>query len=288
MLFLTGAAGKTGRSILQALSASGIEAKVLVRSSNQADPIRSIGNFEIVIGDLRDSSTFESKMADVDTIYYICPNIAPDELEIGNKLIEISRANHVERFIYHSVLHPQIESMPHHWQKLRFEETIFASGIDFTILQPCAYMQNILAGWNKVLTEHKYVIPYNVSARLSIVDLDDIGEAAAKIIAGSNYSNTILELAGPEPLTQSEVAVKMSEALGFQVEAVEQPRKEWENNARKNGMDDRQIGILLKMFEYYDQYGLVGNSWVLEQLLERKATTFKQFITRIQKTGDGS
>ena len=36
-------------------------------------------------------------------------------------------------------------SMPHHWLKMRVEEKLFASGLPFTILQPAAYMQNVLA-----------------------------------------------------------------------------------------------------------------------------------------------
>lgn len=286
MIFLTGAAGKTGRSILRALSASGMRAKVLVRSSKQADSIRSIGDFEIVLGDLRDPSTYEPGLIDVDKIYYICPNIAPDELEIGKALIKIAKHNNIQRFIYHSVLHPQVEAMPHHWQKMRVEETLFTSGIEFTILQPCAYMQNVLAGWKRITEEGKYLVPYSVSSRLSIVDLIDVGEAAARIISGEDFANAIFELAGPEALSQSEVAAELSTALRRSVEAIEQPRIDWKLNAQQNGLDARQIDVLMKMFEYYDQYGLVGNPWVLERLLNRKPTTFKQFLARILNFGE--
>ncbi len=286
MLFLTGAAGKTGRSILRALAASKISAKVLVRSSKQADSIRSIGDFEVVLGDLRDPSTYKSGLQGVDKIYYICPNIAPDELEIGNALIKIAQQNNIQHFIYHSVLHPQIEAMPHHWQKLRMEETLFTSGIDFTVLQPCAYMQNVLAGWKRILDEGKYVVPYQISSRLSIVDLNDVGEAAARIISGANYANAIFELAGPEPLSQSEVAAEMSAALKRPIKAIEQSRDDWKHNAQQGGMEDRQIDVLLKMFEYYDLHGLVGNPWILENLLNRKPTTFKEFLVRILNSGE--
>ncbi len=286
MIFLTGAAGKTGRSILRALSASGMRAKVLVRSSKQADSIRSIGDFEIVLGDLRDPSTYESNLINVDQIYYICPNIAPDELEIGKTLIKIARQFNIQRFIYHSVLHPQVEAMPHHWQKMRMEETLFTCGINFTILQPCAYMQNVLAGWKKITEEGKYIVPYSVSSRLSIVDLNDVGEAAARIISSRDFANAILELAGPEALSQSEVAAELSTVLGRSVEAIELSHAEWKHNAQQSGMDARQIEVLINMFEYYDQYGLVGNPWVLEHILNRKPTTFKQFLARILNFGE--
>jgi hypothetical protein len=31
------------------------------------------------------------------------------------------------RLVYHSVLHPQTEQMPHHWHKLRVEEMLLES-----------------------------------------------------------------------------------------------------------------------------------------------------------------
>jgi uncharacterized protein YbjT (DUF2867 family) len=77
MLFLTGAAGKTGRSILRALAASRIRAKVLVRSSKQADSIRAIGDFEMILGDLRDPATFTSNLQGVDKILIFVQNVAP-------------------------------------------------------------------------------------------------------------------------------------------------------------------------------------------------------------------
>jgi uncharacterized protein YbjT (DUF2867 family) len=147
-------------------------------------------------------------------------------------------------------------------------------------------MQNVLAGWKRITEEGKYLVPYSVSSRLSIVDLIDVGEAAARIISGEDFANAIFELAGPEALSQSEVAAELSTALRRSVEAIEQPRIDWKLNAQQNGLDARQIDVLMKMFEYYDQYGLVGNPWVLERLLNRKPTTFKQFLARILNFGE--
>lgn len=68
-------------------------------------------------------------------VYHICPNVHPQEVEIGRIAIDAARAAHVERFVFHSVLRPQIEAMPHHWRKLRVEEMLLASGLNFTILR---------------------------------------------------------------------------------------------------------------------------------------------------------
>jgi uncharacterized protein YbjT (DUF2867 family) len=136
MIFLTGAAGKTGHAILAALAKLNAPVKPLVRSEAQAVDIQNIAKFDCITGDLRKLADLESQLDAVDIIYYICPNVAPDELEIGNNLIQMAKKKRISRFIYHSVLHPNIESMPHHWQKMRMEEALFASGLDFTIYSP--------------------------------------------------------------------------------------------------------------------------------------------------------
>ncbi|MFN8458488.1 MAG: NmrA family NAD(P)-binding protein [Anaerolineae bacterium] len=72
------------------------------------------------------------------------PQHAPDEVAIGRAAIAVAKAAGGPRSVYHSVLHPHTEKMPHHWHKLRVEELLFESGLEWTILQPAAYMQNVL------------------------------------------------------------------------------------------------------------------------------------------------
>ena len=285
MILVTGAAGKTGVSILRNLIQHRVAVRALVRNQHQSDKVAGFSNIETIIGDLQDEVSLTKAVAGVHTIYTICPNMSPDELKIVKSLIRIAQQNNVTRFVYHSVLHPQAESMPHHWQKMRVEESILTSGLDFTILQPCAYMQNILAGWNSVLVG-QYIVPYNLNSRISIVDLEDIAKVAAKVLTEPGHSNAIYELCGPENLSQYELADQISRILKQPVEAVEQSRQNWQQNAYESGMQKHQIELLLKMFEYYDKFGLVGNSSVLEYLLGRKPTTFKEFLARITSPGD--
>jgi len=287
MILITGAAGKTGNAVLNALALRGVRTKALVRSAEQGEKIIKIHKTEIVIGDLRDVQALRLALEGVSKIYFIAPNMAPDELEIGSQLIKVAREKGINRFVYHSVLHPQVSAMPHHWNKLLMEEALFTSGLNFTILQPCAYMQNVLGTWDRIKNEGKYVVPYSVESRISIVDLDDIGKVAANVLMQTGHANAIYELAGPEPLSQVEVAAKMSAVLGREVSAVEQPHAEWEKNAHSGGLGEQEIEWLLKMFTYYDQYGLIGNSRTLQSLLDEVPTSFTQFLERTLKKESG-
>jgi uncharacterized protein YbjT (DUF2867 family) len=157
------------------------------------------------------------------------------------------------------------------------EESLFKSGLAFTILQPCAYMQNILGGWNSI-KEGKYITPYKVNARISIVDLDDVATAAAKVMSQPGHDYAIYELAGPQALSQTEVARELSSSLGIKVAAVEQSRESWRENAIKNGMGGYPLQTLIQMFEYYDKFGFIGNPTTLHHLLGHEPNSFQQFL----------
>lgn len=285
MILLTGAAGKTGTTILMYLIQIGARVRCLVRNQDQAEKVNSFGSTEFVIGDLNDTQKLEQAATGVQKIYYIAPNVSTDELTIGKRLIALAKKHNLSRFVYHSVLHPHIEAMPHHWQKMRMEEALFSSGLDFTILQPCAYMQNILGNLKSILNG-SFSVPYQMNARISMVDLEDVANVAAKVLTEPDHSHAIYELAGPENLSQIEVAGHLSNALGLTVNAVEQSREEWEFKARTAGMRENQIKVLLQMFEYYDKFGFTGNSKVLEFLLGEKPVAFNQFLARISPLGE--
>ncbi len=277
MILVTGAAGKTGRAVLQALARRGRQARAWLRRPEQGEDRLSA---DTVVGDLEDARLWMEACRGIDSIYLICPNMYARELEVSRLAMRAAREAGVKRIVYHSVLHPQTEEMPHHWQKLRVEEEIFRSGLPFTIVQPCAYMQNVLAYKEEIEATGRYSVPYDVEARFALVDLDDVAQAAARVLTESGHEGAVYELAGPANLSSVEIAQSLAEGLGRQVEAVETPLEAWKCTARAGGMPSETVGWLAAMFGYYDRYGLVGNGNVLGWLLERTPTSLAQFMER--------
>ncbi len=280
MILVTGAAGKTGRAVIRALAAAGRPVRGLVRRPGQADLVRGAGARETVVADLLDAHSLAEATRGVRAIYHICPNINPDEVTIGRSAIAAAQAAGVERFVYHSVLHPQAEAMPHHWLKLRVEEMLFESGLSYTILQPAAYMQNVLAYWPQITGEGLYPVPYSTEAQLSLVDLADVAAVALRVLTEPGHADATYELAGPEALSAEEVTAILARHLGRPVRAEAVSPDTWEDRARAAGMGEYQMQTLLAMFRYYDLYGLTGNPRVLAWLLGRPPGTFAQLIGR--------
>ena len=281
MILVTGAAGKTGRTVISALAQRGAVVRAYVHRGTQVASIHAAGAGEVVVGEFHDAATLRQAMQGVHALYHICPNMHPDEVAIGQQMIAAALAAEVEHFVYHSVLHPQTAAMPHHWHKLQVEELLFAAKLPFTILQPTAYMQNLLGGWSQIRNQGLYTIPYPAETRLCLVDLEDVGAIAATVLTQPGHRGATYELVGTPPLTQIEVAAILAAAVEHPVRVEVLPHAAWEHNARASGLNDYAIDTLLKMFIYYEQYGLIGNPNVLGWLLGRSPTSLAAFVQRV-------
>jgi NAD(P)H dehydrogenase (quinone) len=281
MILITGAGGKTGKAVIKALVARGAPVRAFVRNPAHESALKMIGAREVVIGAMDDPQALARATDGVEAIYHICPNVSPHEMSFATALIAAATGSSVSRFVYHSVLHPQIGAMPHHWNKLRVEEMLFSSKLDITILQPTAYMQNSLAEWDRMVRDGIYRVPYPIDTRLSLVDLEDVAEAAATVLTNASHSGATYELVGTPPLSQIEIADAFSRALKKPVRAEAEIVESWDARAHGAGMEDYARETLIKMFRAYARDGLKGNANVLSWLLGRPPASFEDFARRI-------
>jgi uncharacterized protein YbjT (DUF2867 family) len=280
MILITGAGGKTGKALVKVLSK--VESVcAFVHRKEHLSALKSLGAEKVIIGDMRDETAMRSAMQGVRSVYHTCPNMHPDEIVIGELVISTAREAGVEHFVFHSVLHPQTEKMHHHWDKLRVEERLFESGLPFTILQPAPYMQNLLTGWKSIVEDGILRVPYSIKSRFSFIDLEDIAEVAKIVLTESNHKNAIYELAGTLPLSHVEVAEIFSRVLKHEVHAEREEIGDWRLQVRE--LSEYALENLVRMFEYYDKWGLVGNPNVLRWVLKKEPTSLELFAERIVK-----
>jgi uncharacterized protein YbjT (DUF2867 family) len=281
MILVTGAAGKTGQAITKELVNQSLPVRAWVHRPEQVDDLMATGATEAIAGDAGDWNLVCRAIEGVQSLYFISPNVTPQELTFARLAMKAAIEQQPDiHFVYHSVLHPQTKRMPHHWLKLRVEELLFESGLSFTILQPAAYMQNILVHWLSITQAGIYPVPYGPKTRLGMVDLEDVAQAAAAVLSQAGHRGAIYELAGPEALSQTEVGEILSRELGRNVRVQQIALADWEREARDRGLGQYQIRILSRMFNYYDQFGFWGNSNILRGLLGRRPVDFAQFVAR--------
>jgi NAD(P)H dehydrogenase (quinone) len=278
MILVTGAAGKTGQAVVKALAAKGARVRAFIRRPEQAAAVKALGASEASLGRFEDACALSLAAAGTRAIYHICPNVSRDELSVARTVAAAAREHKVKRFVFHSVLHPQIEAMPHHWEKMRVEEMLLTADFDLTILQPTAYMQNILGAWRGIVEDGVFRTPYPADTRLSLVDLDDVAEVAARVLTEDGHDGATYELVGTAPLSQTEIATAIGAALNRDVSVEAEPVEAWEARVRAAEMGEHQRATLAAMFRYYARHGLAGNPNTLRWLLGRAPHDLAHFI----------
>lgn len=279
-VLVTGAGGRTGQAIVPALVGAGHAVRVFVRRAESGAALKALGAAEVCQGDLNDDAGVADALDGIDALYHIPPTMSPDEVAIGKRLIAAGQYAALGHFVYHSVLHPQIQGLPHHWSKLFVEEALIESGLPFTILQPCSYMQNTLGDWKNITGKGAHTMAFSVDRALSLIDLVDVAAVAAKVTGNPDHHGAIYELAGPA-LSVRDKARVLSDVLGREVRAVQESVAEWKEKVTAGGMPAHMVEGRAKMFAHYDESGLVGNPGILEYLLGRAPTSFSQFVTRV-------
>ncbi len=280
MILVTGAAGKTGLAVIRELKENGAAVRGLIHQDSYCDVVLAAGADEILHGNLLNKKEIQRAMDGVRAVYHIPPNVHPREVEIGEVAISTALESGVQHFVYHSVLHPQIEAMPHHWLKLRVEERLIASGLSFTILQPTSYMQNITSQLHRIKERGIYQVPYSPETRLCLVDLVDVARVAAIVLADTTHDGAVYQLVGTGLISQNEIAALISKLLGQEISAEQVSLENWQEQVAKTGLGSYQISALVKMFLHYQAHGFSGSPRMLAWLLGRQPTSLEECLQR--------
>ena len=273
-VLVVGAAGKTGLAVSRALAARGVTVRALVRTDARRSEVLRAGAAEVAVADLASGEGLDAAVSGVDAVYHLAPNVHPDEVGIARRVATAAVAAGVTRLVLHSVLHPHDRSMPHHLRKADAEEVVRAVVPSWTVLQPAAYLQNLLAA----ARQGSLAVPYSPDAPFTFVDLEDVAQVAATVLTGPGHERATYELAGDLTSVRG-LAAEATAVLGHPVRAVGTDPAAWAAGpGRELPVQARED--LLAMFAAYDRRGLAGNATVLTHLLGRPPTTWAELLRR--------
>ena len=253
---VVGASGKTGQAISAALEARDVTVTAIGRAQ---------------WGDLAGA------LSGCAAVSVIAPNFHPDEPAYVAEVLAAAHAAGVRRVVYHSVATPYAPAMPHHLAKARAEDLVRRSSSAWSVVQPCAYVQNLvplLLSGTPLLE-----VPYAVDRPFGLVDLADVAEATARILLEDGHVGATYELGGPALVTVADVAAEASTVLDRTIAAVRSDPSAWASGPGA-GLDVRERAGLLAMYGYYDRHGLPAGGRVLRHLLGGRSTTLRETLTR--------
>jgi uncharacterized protein YbjT (DUF2867 family) len=279
-VLMVGATGKYAGLVLPELKKRGATVRALVRNEESAQAALERGADETTLGDLEDAASLSAAAAGTEAVFHINPAFAPQETEMGLAMLKAAEDAGVTKFVFSGVIHPSLSQLPNHAAKLPIEEAIYESGMIFTVLQPTMFMQTIEQGWDEVVRQNRFSLPYSKQVRVCYVDYRDVAEAAALALTGDKLDYGTFELCAEGMVNRIELALLMSDVLGRNVEADESAFDDW---AEKAHIPEGPLREGLKrMYGDYDEFGFPGgNPLVLEAILGRPPRTLRQFFQEL-------
>lgn len=279
-VFISCANGKTGYAVTRALVARAARVRGLVRQSAHFERLQAIGA-EAVLGDLEDPASLVAAAAGCNVVMHIGPPMDPREVEATQAMLAAANAANAGQFIYYSVMQPLRQDVEHHRRKLLAEARVVESGIPYTLLQPIRYMQHLEPIWNEVRQNGVHAMPFNTREKFNVVDLEDLAQASAIVATDPGHLWATYELAGPEALSQDDMASRLSELLGRPVTARAISPEHYAAAAKARGFSAERIGWAQTMNRHYDAHGFRGNPNILRWLLGREPTSYQDYVRRL-------
>ena len=276
-ILVVGATGRFAGLVVPELTRRGATVRALVHDSGKEPAARQAGAEETVVADLNEPDTLPAAVKGVDAVFHIGPAFAPSEARMGISLVHAAKNADVRKFVFSGVIHPSIAKMRNHSEKLPVEEAMLESGMNFAILQPTMFMQNLAASWPRIVESGRFALPYSTQARACYVDYRDVAEAAALALTSDRLDYGTFELCAGGMLNRIELAALMSEAAGRKIEATQISFEEFATQSKIPEGPLREG--LRKMYEDYDQFGFPGgNDLVLRAVLEREPRTLRAYL----------
>jgi uncharacterized protein YbjT (DUF2867 family)/predicted SnoaL-like aldol condensation-catalyzing enzyme len=235
-----------------------------------------------VVADFAAPDSLKRALTGIDSVFLVCSPI-PQLVELEINMIEAAKQSGVKHLVLNSALgagdYPK--SFPV-WHRT-VEDRLKASGLGYTILRPNSFMQNILAYNAPSIRAQGAFYGAAGDAKYSYLDVRDIATAAANIFASpSAHRGNVYELNGPEAVTLSELAGRISMAANRMVTYVNIPEEAQRKGMMDLGMPEWQVTALLDLQRYYigGQGGEVTD--VLPTLLGKQPVTLDQFLVEFK------
>ncbi|NNN31849.1 NAD(P)H-binding protein [Streptomyces sp. S3(2020)] len=205
MILVTGSTGTVGRLLVGRLPAE-LPVRLMAR-----DPSKITGaaaTAQKAAGDYSDPQSLAMALEGVRTAFLVTTRVAGDEDAAFVRAARMAGVRRVVKLSAAAVLDERADDLITRWQRAS-EELLRASGLEWTLLRPRAFMSNCLSWAQSVRSVRTVRALYGTSGN-ACVDPRDIAEAAVRVLTEEGHAQRAYSLTGPEALT----AVGQTQELG--------------------------------------------------------------------------
>jgi NAD(P)H dehydrogenase (quinone) len=274
MIVVTGATGKLGHHVVEALLKNGVPAGKIVaavRSPEKAADLAALG-VAVRQADYSKPETLESAFSGAEKVLLISSNELGSRMVQHQAVIDACVKANVKLLAYTSLLRADTSTLLLRKEHLATEEAIRASGLPFVMLRNGWYLENNTESLGAAL-EHGAIIGASGDGRFSSASREDYAGAAAAVLANEGHGNKVYELAGDTSFSMMDLAAEVSRASGKPVAYVNMSEKEYAGALAGFGLPGELVEMLADSSAGAAKGELESTSRDLYTLLGRATTT---------------
>jgi uncharacterized protein YbjT (DUF2867 family) len=273
-VLLFGSTGKIGPHVARALVRKGHGVRAFVRDAVRAKSLLPDG-VDIVEGDLAQVGPAIEGISSVFLLTSHGPDMASTQIGLLKQIPDASI-----RIVKISGTSTVIRSdgpdagRQHH----EVEQYCSSLGNPYVILRPNAFMQTLVSGMAAGIRTTGTVRNPLGTAKLSLVDAADIGEAAADALVDEKHNSKTYVLTGPAAHTYRDVAATIADVAGVSTAVVDVEPSEAAAALRARGGTAWEADHLEEMLKIFRAGKSAYVTDDIEQVLGRKPRTVADFI----------
>jgi uncharacterized protein YbjT (DUF2867 family) len=276
MILVIGGTGQVGCEVVKQLAQAKAKARVLVRSAQKAEEAKKLG-LETVEGDFTNIPSLEAALKGVEKLFLLTPagsHQADQEIAV----MEAAKKAGVKHIVLVSAVgaHPS-SPITLAQQHAKSEDHLKGMGLAYTILQPHSFMQNLFRSLGSIKGQGAIYGNFK-EGKIAMVDTRDIAAVAVAALTQPGHENQTYVITGPEAVTNSEVAEKLSALTGKKVNYVDIPSEQIVKAMTGMGVPDWMASDLSKLGEVFAAgYGSTTTD-VVEKVAKKKPIKVEQFL----------
>lgn len=267
-ILVTGATGRIGGLVAQALVARGMRPRALVRDPARAQGALPPGVVPIV-GDLEAPASLVPAVEGLSALFVVSP-VHPRQRTLQGNLVRAAAAAGRPLLVKISGLGTALDSSVDsgRWHA-QTEQDIRELGLPFTFLRPYFLMQNLAVQLAAARSEG-VIRAGDGGGRIAMVDARDVAAVATRLLSGEvDRRGEALALTGPEALSWPEIALQIGKALGQPVAFEPLTPDAARATFQSIGMPDWHVEILLQFEHAFAEGAAARVSHAVERVLAR-------------------
>lgn len=282
-LLVTGASGKLGRLVLDALLKRGVPASNIIGTTRDATKLADYAAKGIAVreADFNDPASVKKAFTGADRVAIISTDaIDGNGTRIRQQTGAVAAAKEagVKHIVYTSMPNPREGS------KITFEadhrlteEAVKASGLAYTILRNAWYQENLFMNLPQVLASGTWYTSAG-QGKVSHIARQDCADALAAVLASDRVESKVYTLTGPEGLTTDEIAKFASDATGKPIAVVHLTDEQLAGGMNAAGVPDYLVPFMVGFDANTREGGADMVTSDVELLTGRKPRSLQAFL----------